>query len=306
MRTALPSTAALQGFLAANNTGWRGDLYELTTADGAVYRWTSADGNLVYGGNIFYTPGINAPVVVRTGYNSAARLVVDTLDLTLTGGGFKILGKPLPQQAVLGYFQGARLRVHHAIGRGPNEALAGASGINPTVNGGLIDSFFEGRVATVEPQGGSVVLRCKSELDALNVLLPKFPLQPQCGNAVYDANCGLSRAAFTVAGAADGSPTKTSIHTSSAAVIANGAGYYNLGVLQFTSGANNGQKRCVQSWDGATFTMALPFASAPKAGDTFTVYPGCDRSEARCLSPFNNLAQFRGAPHIPAPEAGGN
>lgn len=296
MRTA---PAGLQAWLAANNIAWRADLITLTVLDGTVYRWTTADGDLAYSGNLFRTAGPFGPVIQRSGYNNGCRLVVDTLDIALTGGGYQILGKPIPQQGVLGYFDGARVKVDHAIGAGPNQAIAGSAG-------GVIGSFFEGLVAQVEPKGPALLLRCKSEIFKLNQLLPKFPLQPQCGNAVYDANCGLSKAAFTVVGAADGSPTTRAIHTSSAAVTAHGAGYYNLGVLKFTSGKNNQVKRAVQSWDGATFTMALPFPVAPAAGDTFTVYPGCNKSASDCTGKFNNNAQNRGFRHIPAPEAGSN
>lgn len=299
MRTA---SAGLQAWLAANNAAWRADLITLTAVDGTVYRWTTADGDIAYAGNLFRTAGFYGPVVQRGGYSNAARLTIDTLDLTLTGGGFQILGKPIPQQGVLGYFDGGRVKVDHLIGAGPNQAIAGIS--NGGIGGGVIPSFFEGRVAQVEPKEPSLLLRLKSELFVLNQLLPRFPLQPQCGNAVYDANCGLSRAAFTLSGAASGTPTKTNVPTASAALTAKAAGYFDLGVLKFISGKNNGVRRAVTHWDGTNFALALPFPFTPLAGDTFTVYPGCDRSRARCLSPFNNLAQYRGYPHIPAPEAG--
>jgi len=47
-------------------------------------------------------------------------------------------------------------------------------------------------------------------------------------------------------------------------------------------------------------TQALPYA--PAAGDTFVVYPGCDKSQRTCRLKFNNLANFGGFPYVPAPE----
>jgi len=45
----------------------------------------------------------------------------------------------------------------------------------------------------------------------------------------------------------------------------------------------------------------LPFA--PAAGDVFTAYPGCDKTQATCASPkFSNLVNFEGFPYVPAPE----
>jgi len=295
MRTA---PAALKTWLAANNVAWRADLVTIVLSDGVTkYRWTTADGNIAYGGNLFYAAGPNGPLVKRSAYNCAARLVIDTLDLELVGGGYTIAGSALPLLGAQGYFDGARVQIDHAIGSDPNAAIAGTGG-------GVIPSFFEGRIAGVEPKAMSLRMRLKSELVALNQLLPRFLLQHQCGNAVYDANCTMSRATFTLTGAASGVPTTTTVPTTTAALTAKASGYFNLGVLRFTQGPNNGLARAVQNWDGTTFTLALPFPSAPLAGNTFTVYPGCDRSKGRCLTVFNNLAHYRGFPHMPSPEAG--
>ncbi len=46
----------------------------------------------------------------------------------------------------------------------------------------------------------------------------------------------------------------------------------------------------------------LPLQSAPSAGDTFTVYYGCDHTPGTCQSKFNNLANFRGFPYVPPPQ----
>lgn len=292
MRSVSPTAKA---WLAANNVAWRGDLLTLTLQDGTtVYRWTTADLPLTLGGHTFLTGGANAPLLKRSQYVQNAGLTIDTLDLTLTGGGFQIGGKTLPQLGVAGYFNGARVKVDHLFGDNPGHAL--------TLGGA--DSFFEGRVGQVEVQGPNLILHLNSELIALNVQLPKFVLAPSCGNVVYDANCGLSRAAFTDVGAASGVPTKTTVPTTSVAVTARAADYYDLGVLRFTSGVNNGLARAVKAWSGSVFTMMLPFPAAPTAGDTFTVYPGCNRSEANCGTPFNNLVQFRAFPHIPSTDAG--
>jgi len=48
------------------------------------------------------------------------------------------------------------------------------------------------------------------------------------------------------------------------------------------------------------FNSPLPFA--PNAGDAFTAYPGCDKTQNTCTAKFNNLANFEGFPYVPAPE----
>lgn len=293
MRSCSPTAKT---WLAANNVAWRGDTILLTLADGVtVFRWTTADLPLAIGGHVFYSGGANAPLVQRSQYTQNSKLTVDTLDITLTGGGFTINGQTLPQLGVAGYFRGARVQVDHYFGDNPAHAISL----------GGVGSFFEGRVGQVEPHGPNLILHLNSELIALNILLPKFVLAPSCGNAVYDQGCALSRAAFTLSGAASGTPTARTIATTSAALTAKAAGYFSLGVLRFTSGANNGKARAVKAWDGTTFTVQLPFPVAPAAADTFTVYPGCDRTESTCLFTFNNLANYRGYSHIPSSESGG-
>ena len=149
-------------------------------------------------------------------------------------------------------------------------------------------------------------MRCKSELEVLNLPLPNFRVTPQCGNTAYDANCTLVRATYTTAGTVSAA-TATTVRATTAGIVAKADGYYNLGVIAFTSGALNGLLFSVATFthtSPATFNMALPFGTQPQAGDTFNVYPGCDRTYATCDSRFSNLTHHRGFPHIPKPETG--
>jgi hypothetical protein len=50
------------------------------------------------------------------------------------------------------------------------------------------------------------------------------------------------------------------------------------------------------------FALTQPLPYAPAAGDTFVVYPGCDKSQRTCQIKFGNLANFGGFPYVPAPE----
>lgn len=290
MRTA---PAAVKTWLAANSVAWRAELYTLTLLSGSVYRWTTADLDLVVSGNTFRTAGANGPLIERSQSTQRARLQIDTVDVRLYGTAFAIGGKSLQLNAAQGLFDGARLQIDQLVGNHPSHAIS----LGP------IPSWFEGRVAEVEPVAQGVRLRVKSELEALNVLLPKFTLQPICGHAVYDAGCTLSRAAFTLSGTVSAASSASSFTTATAAVTAKTSGYFNLGVVTFTSGSLNGQKQAIAAWSGTTFTMQLPFTATPGVGDSFTVYPGCPRDKATCNTKFSNLVNFRGFPHVPAGES---
>jgi uncharacterized phage protein (TIGR02218 family) len=85
-------------------------------------------------------------------------------------------------------------------------------------------------------------------------------------------------------------------------------GWFNDGVLTFTSGVNNGLSVQIKSWDGTNLTFTLPMFAQPEAGsystgDTFTILPGCNHSAdgatGDCFNKFNNIINFRGENNIP-------
>lgn len=88
----------------------------------------------------------------------------------------------------------------------------------------------------------------------------------------------------------------------------NTGGWFDLGVVTFTSGALLGQSRIVASYahDGIsgnnTLAVIPAFPVSPGPGDTFNVLPGCDKQQTTCSGKFANLANFGGFPYIPTPE----
>jgi len=81
-----------------------------------------------------------------------------------------------------------------------------------------------------------------------------------------------------------------------------GSGYFNLGTIAFTTGANAGISRTVKTYlQGASGTVSLiaPFPLQAQAGDAFTLTPGRDKQQTTCQSKFNNLVNFRGFPTCP-------
>src|SRR5258708_6545348 len=117
---------ALKAWLASNNILFRADLVTLTLLNGTVFRWTTSERSLQYGNRMFYPEGtdtagdngLNAvPLIQRSTYNQSSKMVVDTLDLTLTGGTkSKIGGQTLQVLGAQGYFDGARINIDHVMG----------------------------------------------------------------------------------------------------------------------------------------------------------------------------------------------
>ena len=71
------------------------------------------------------------------------------------------------------------------------------------------------------------------------------------------------------------------------------------GVLTWTSGANAGTKQPVRDQFGDTLMLWSPPPDPIRAGDTFDVTEGCDKTLATCRDRFANTDNFRGFPHIP-------
>ena len=296
MRLSATSTIGL--YLLNNSITWQADLVTITCLDGTVFRLTTFETNLTVSGVTYFAGGGefgNAPAVSKGAYRQSADCSIDTLDLTLTGP-WTFRGKTLGQLAASGFFDSASIQIDKLLMPTPGDVTT----LGP------ITAWFAGQVSQPEPKGYVLTLRCKSGLETLNVKIPRFLLRPQCGNQLYDANCGVSRGACTLAGSVSSATTMT-VTTATAALTAKASGYFDFGVLHFISGALADVKAAVASggWNGSTFTLCAPLIVAPTAGDLFHVYPGCDRSAAICTAKFGNTAQFRGFPSIPRQESGG-
>src|SRR5262249_22013884 len=138
--------------------------------------------------------------------------------------------------------------------------------------------------------------------------MPRHFYEAQCRHTLFDVGCNASgnmnAANFAVNGTVAAGSTQASI-VGAALPVPKGSRTYALGKIVMTSGLNATFSRFIRSWDGAStlsLLNPLPFAVAP--GDTFTAYPGCDKSygaQTGCKG-FNNQPNYGGQPFIPAPE----
>jgi uncharacterized phage protein (TIGR02218 family) len=274
------------------------DLYAITLHDGTVYYWTSADTAIVYpvGGQSYACAvegGTAVPLIKRGPTKTVLGLEVDELEITLSQGAAQVLlgGIPLALAAANGAFDDANVVVTRVF----------MSTWGDTTPGGVV--LFSGAVAHVEPTSTTVKLSLKSDLDKLLVAMPRNLFSPACTHALFDSGCNLTRASYVSTGTIAGSPTPTAI--SFATNLTQADAYFQLGVLIMTSGPASGSRAAVKSYLNAagSIILALPLAAAPVAGNTFSIIPGCDKTQATCTTKFSNLARFRGFPFIPKPES---
>lgn len=287
------SPGALVILLASRQFHWAG-LYKIVLVNGGTLYYTTADVPVTFGGNTYLSPTSNGPIFERRGERGKVKwrvgLEVDTLQFSVLPNNATVNGQPFNKAIKQGVFDGAEVTFSHAYW--PQQAYTNL--IQPT---GVV-TMFTGKVAPVTAGRSSAMFTVNSFTDLLNQNLPRNIYQAGCINTLYDSGCTLNAASFAVSGTV----TAGSLANLIGAVLSQATGYFDLGKVVFTSGANNGIARSVKQYiKNTTSTLALmsPFPNIPEVGDTFTVYPGCDKMQATCSSKFSNLANFRGFPFIP-------
>ncbi len=260
------------------------DLYTITLKNGTVLRYTSWDTNLVVLGNKFLT---GPPNISRSAIEEKLGMDVATLEITIEASlTDTINGVPVLQAIGQGLFDGAAFRIDRLF-------MDSASNQIGTV------VRFSGFIGALdELTRSSAKLSVNAGTAFLSMQLPAAILQPGCTNTLFDARCGLVKASFAEVNAVQAGSTVNKLISLSAKAD----GYYDNGQIAFTSGANAGLVKAVKQYLGQQFTFNSPLPFVPNAGDAFTAYPGCDKTQATCTNKFSNLANFEGFPYVPAPE----
>lgn len=161
-------------------------------------------------------------------------------------------------------------------------------------------TLFRGTIGDMEITDSSITIVVSDYKSVFDQLVPRNVYQSGCPHQLYDSHCGLSRAAYAVSGAVATGSSRARIKGTVSSP--GGSGTWALGRLAITSGPNAGISRLVTAWSSTLgFTLMTPFPYAVTPGETFTVYPGCNKTLAACAL-FGNTVNFGGNPFIPIPE----
>ena len=263
--------------LIASRNYYRAELFAITPLNGSPAYWTSYDYPLTVGA-ITYNTGL---VIKRGAISSERGITTPTLEVTVT---------PKPDAATSNSINGVGLL--QAIRRG---TLRGAA-------------FTLSRVfmPTALDTSLGAVLTVAAYTEMLNVQMPRNLISAGCVHTLYDAGCALVKGAAgtSATGTVTGTPSTTGFTCTGPT---NADGFYNLGTVKFAGNvtpALAGVERTVKTYtlSGGTFALMGPLPVKPAAGDTFTAYAGCDKTQSTCSSKFSNLARYRGFPYVPVPE----
>lgn len=265
------------------------DCYTFTLLSGLILTYTNADVPVTLNGYVY---AANSILVDGLKFKCAAGLEVDQQQITVSARATDTVGGvPFLQALRNGVFDGCEIQRERAF----LNSWAASDAANPI--GSVI--LFKGRVGTVDSIGRTTAqITVNSDLVLLDLQMPRNVYSPSCQHVLYDSGCTLVKSAFGTAG------TVTSVSANPFSVInwSGASTNFNQGTLTFSSGVNAGISVNVKSAvAGISLSLSYPLQNAPATGDAFTVYWGCDHTQATCTSKFNNLTNFRGFPYIPSP-----
>lgn len=260
------------------------DLFTITLGrTGQTLNYTSLDRPLWYQGTYFDAFSLQ---ISGLQFKKSVGLVVDEQSITISATRDMLVnGRPWFGEIANGLLDNAeirRLRVFAADWHSP-------------IVGSVI--LFDGIVSTIDSLTATQCqLKVKSYLSLLNQPMPRNSWQSSCLHTLFDAGCGLSRAAYQLTGSVESGSTVSTINWSGAT-----PGYYWQGTVQFISGPNTGLTRTIKLSTGSQLLFHLPLPEAPLSGDAFYAWPGCDKTFSTCQSRFKNTAHNRSYPYIPSP-----
>ena len=262
------------------------DVFTFTLRSGLILCYTNVDVTFTYNGKTYLA---NSVLVDGLKYKASIGLEVDQQQIMVSALATDTIaaGAPFLQSLRDGAFDGCEIE---------RDRVFFSDRIGGTAIGAV--TLFKGRLGTVDQIGRtSAKLTVNADLVLLDIDMPRNIYQPTCLHTLYDSGCTLIKNAFGTNGIVGSGSTASLINWSSASAN------FQQGSITFTSGVNAGVTATVNTVvAGTSLTLGYPLQSVPSAGDTFTVYYGCDHTPGTCQSKFNNLVNFRGFPYVPPPQ----
>lgn len=258
------------------------DLFRITLSNGQILRHTNADMPVVWDGQTYEAHKL---IIKRGATRVAVGLDVDSNTLEIAAEpDYRLEGLQWSEAALGGALDGARVVI---------ERIFFSDWATPV--GAVV--IFSGRVSDVSGSRSAVKVDVKSDIELLNVSSPRNIYQAGCMRTLYDGGCKVNREKFTVNGRVT---ANSATGTELACDLTQADGWFNQGVIKFTSGRNAGLSRTVKEHKNGRLSFALRLPSPPQSGDVFKIYPGCDKRQETCGKKFDNIVHFRGFPYIPA------
>lgn len=248
------------------------ELYEFGYT-GHAYRYTSGDEEVTVD-TYLYAPLALTRSALRPSMNKEKAAL--TLTLPLTAGIVEVFRVAPPGEEVT-----LTIKRYH---RGDGSKLV----------------MWMGRVLNTKFDEFEMELSLESILSSMQRIILTRSYQKNCPHLLYGTACGVDPVLHKVTTAA-----KTVSGVTVSAPISPADGYYAGGMVTYTS-VHSGtvERRFIAGNTGGTLTLdRYPYGLL--VGQSFELWPGCDRTLADCKDKFNNIANFGGQPFIPTKNPAG-
>ena len=154
----------------------------------------------------------------------------------------------------------------------------------------------KGWVGNIKPGKNTFVAEIRGMMQPLQQSIGRVT-RAACDAVLGDTRCKVNMAAFTFPGVVTSTNNTERQFTDSGIVASDG--YFNEGILEWTSGLNDGYFMEVKYQLGGAVELQQPMPFVIQSGDTYVLKAGCDHLIGTCFTKFNNVVNFRGFPHIP-------
>lgn len=263
------------------------DLYTIVTTT-TVYRLTSNETNVAFGGNTFTATTMSRDNLQVTGEAENSELVIHLPIAHPLVQSYAATG--IPEQSVMVTLQ----RLQSVSGVAFQQWTGPAQGLS-----------IDGHVAMIRVP--------TTTNDALRIQLPVIAAQKQCNHRLGDQRCAPNPGGVFPPGddPGTGGPDLTALSVSTTIVsiatdgvtlsVGSVGGHLDTWAVFGRVVLANGDSRTIISQVGTTVIIDVPFVfgtlfSAPQ----IKIEPGCDHSPTTCIAKFNNIRNYGGHPQLNA------
>ena len=247
------------------------ELYEFKYAT-KVWRYTSADEDQTYLGNIFSS----IDSITRTSVDQSQEINKSNIKLTMPYDNLVakefIIYPPEEVMSLIVY------RTHRNDGDTTEVSI-----------------IWHGRVLNAEWKDTKVELVCEAIFTSLRRPGLRRRYQTQCPHILYGAQCTVLNTSFEIT-ALVSSVNNTSINVSFGSIPIDG--YLIGGILVYTDDQSIVHKRAIESNISNDVVISYAIGTL-NIGDSIKIYPGCRHNLDDCTNKFNNDINYGGFTHTP-------
>lgn len=159
-----------------------------------------------------------------------------------------------------------------------------------------------GNIGQVRRGKAAFVAEVRSLAHVLNQTVGRT-FQYYCDAVLGDTRCGVNLESAAYKGTGTVTAVTADRRFRASGLDGFASGWFELGYVEWTSGANAGRRSEVSRHSLASGVVTIELFEAPvrsiAVNDGFVIRAGCDKQFKTCKAKFSNGVNFRGFPHMP-------